>query len=789
MSASSGSVWRRRLVVFSAVFLALVFAAGAAVVLHLRASLPRLSGELAFSKLNRPVVIERDRDGVPTFTAESEADLAFALGFVHAQERFFQMDLARRAGVGELAALFGPPALPVDRARRVHRFRARARATFERLPEARKTQLTAYAAGVQAGMDDLGALPYEYVILGATPEPWRPEDAFCVAYSMFFVLQDSSGQAELRRSAIERALPAGLAALALSPGSRWDAAIDKSVLPLPPIPALADDPRPESTPSEEPESEPVPGSNNWAVSGRVATHGGAMVANDMHLSLRMPNIWFRARLRVTGDDGYEATGVTLPGAPLMVAGSNGSIAWGFTNAYIDTSDLVSLEPGETADTYKTPDGSRPFERHVEQIEVNGAASEPLTVLDTIWGPVLGRDLTGRQVALRWIAHEPNGNNVGLANMVQAETIEDAIAVAHGSGMANQNVMIAAKDGRIAWTLSGLIPLRPEGCEGARPVSWADGRCVWLGFASSTEVPRVIEPPDGRLWTANNRIIGPDLRGPVRYRNPAVGARAAQIRDGLFAKPKLSEADLLAVALDDRAGFLAPWRELMLPRLEGELKNAVENWGGRATPASIGYRVVRSFRGAVLKRLVDPSLAPARALLDGAKDADVRRLRPRNIEHFAWTLLQTRPAHLLPKAFDSWDALLDAAIGDVRARIKKEAGGELSRFTWGAANTLAIRHPLSAFVPFLGKLIDPPRVPVAGDDHMPRVQRPSSGASERFVVSPGKEAQGIFHMPGGQASHPLSPYLHAGHDAWVTGEATPFLPGPTEWTLRLTPGTD
>ena len=783
----------RRFLWVVGVLLALMGLAIGGVVLFVRSSLPRLSGQVVATGLTSSVEIARDEAGVPTITAANDRDLAFAMGFVHGQERFFQMDLLRRAGAGELAALLGPSVLDVDRARRVHRFRTRAKAEMAKLPPKLRDNLNAYADGVAAGLDDLSANPFEYTILGVQPQPWRPEDSLCVAYAMFFTLQDASGQAELRRAAIERALPEPLAGLVLSPGTKWDAPIDGSLLQLPTLSSA--DPTTTATMApgsvtREPPAPAEPGSNNWAVAGDRSVHGGAMIADDMHLALRMPNIWFRVRQKVTAEDGgYDATGVSLPGTPLIVAGSNGHVAWGFTNAYIDTSDLVSLEPGPSPDTYRTPDGPRAYERFDEQIDVRGGEPTTLTVVETIWGPVVGSDLDGRQVALRWVAHDVGANDADLALMVRAKTLEQAARVAAAAGMPSQNVVIAASDGRIAWTLSGRIPKRPDGCSGAVPTSWADGACAWQGAVDLTDHPRVVDPPDGRLWTANNRVVGAKTAGPVRYAAPALGARAWQIREGLMAKDKLSEADLLAVQLDDRAVFLQRWQALMLDTIDTsgpQLRAAVENWDGRAGPRSTGYRVVRAFRQAVLERVVDPLLQPARDLVDSKPDVRVFRLRPRQVEHVAWQLLQTRPRALLPAGADSWDAVLRGAVADVRAKIEDDEVGGLENYTWGARNRLAIRHPLSAALPVVGRWLDAPAAPAAGDRDMPRVQSPTFGASERFVVSPGREEQGVFHMPGGQSGHPLSPYYLKGHDAWLKGEATPFLPGPTRWTLRLAP---
>lgn len=776
------------LVLLGGLFTVVVFAVVGGY-LYLRGSLPQLTGTVTDASLTEPVEIHRDVDGVPTLIAESESDLNFALGFIHAQERFFQMDLLRRAGAGELSGLLGRSTVKVDKQRRRHRFRSRAKASAEALPLHERALLNAYTAGVNAGLNALTTAPFEYALLGSDPEPWRDEDTFCVAYAMFFTLQGKQWQDELRHLAVEQTLPAELAALVLGNTSKWDAAVDESVPILRPLPPASGAGRPVPPAEPEPRSPPIPGSNNWAVAAKHAKHGGAIVADDMHLKLRMPNIWFRAQVQFKHPKAYKATGVFLPGAPLMIAGSNGKIAWGFTNSSIDTADLVVLAPGPESNTYQTPSGPQTFNIIEERIEVRGEPAQTLVVKETIWGPVIGRDFDNRQLALRWTAHSSGSNNLGLRDLTHAETLDAAIAAAQSAGIPNQNVMIASSDGRIGWTISGLIPVRPKDCSGQKPTHWHTKGCAWDGFAEGEQIPSLVDPPNGRLWTANNRIVGPEHQGAVRYQNPALGARASQIRDRLMAQETFSEADFLAIQLDDRALFLGPWQALMLTRLtddrHAELRAVVENWEGRAVPESVGYRVVREFRQAVLARIVDPILAPARKLVQTLDGPEVKHLIPRHIEHLVWQLLEAKPDYLLPSGIDTWDMLLDAAVADVVDII--EANGPLEHFTWGELNRPNIQHPLSSAVPLLGRLIDPPSVLVPGDMYMPRVQQVGThGASERFAVSPGKEEHGIFHMPAGQTGHPLSPYLHAGHEAWAKGEPTPFLPKETKWTLTLRP---
>lgn len=765
---------------------------------RLQASLPALDGERILAGLEGPVTVTRDALGIPTVTAQSEADLYRAQGFLHGQERFFQMDLLRRAGAGELSALLGPAALPADKARRVHRLRFRSQKILATLTDEEATFLRAYTEGVNAGLTALGANPFEYGILRAAPEPWRPEDSLLVIYAMHFDLQDWRGSTDLRRGLVTEALPPKLAAFLDPKGTSWDAPLDHSQFPVPALPIPEDL---HGLTAGTAQAGPVrelpspPGSNNWAVSGKITPHGAAILADDMHLGHGVPNIWYRARMILEGEDGFDVTGATLPGTMGVVAGSNGRIAWGYTNSYIDTSDLVVIEPANVADRYRIPTGSARFERVDEVIEVRGGENESLTVEETVWGPVVLTDWRDRKLALRWIGHDPESANLKTLGFHRVKTIEEGMAVARAAGMPNQNTLLASATGRIAWVISGPIPDR-FGHDGRVPASWADGARGWRGYIGADDVPATVDPDGNRLWTANSRVMG--LEAYARFGDGGYdrGARAAQIRDDLRALDQLAEPDLFRIQLDDRAVFLTRWRKLFLdqlgnpglddPRLDS-LREEVRNWGGHAAVSSAGYRLVRAFRSEVFERVMAPWQARLEAVIGSYDDYPIRGGFSNQVEQPLWTLADTRPEHFLPEGFESWEALFDDAIRGVLASVDRWAGGEPSDFTWGRRNTVRIGHPLSGAVPFLGRLTDVPPTPLPGDRDMPRVQYSGGGASQRLVVAPGHEDKGIFHMPSGQASNPLSPYFNKGHDAWAEGKPTPFLPGPPAYALTLQPG--
>jgi penicillin amidase len=673
---------------------------------------------------------------------------------------------------------------------------------------------------VNAGLVALGAPPFEYLALRAEPVEWRDEDSLLCALAMYRELQGRQPWQESVLGLLGETLPPALADFLAPVGTEWDAPVEGDAIPMPAIPgpevvdlrrtrpvgvagqasgpgpiALATDGFPLGFGPAGAGDDFARGSNNWAVAGKHTAHGGALLANDMHLGISVPNTWYRLSLVFPGADGERrVTGVTLPGSPAVVAGSNGRVAWAFTNSEGDWADLVLLERDPRRfDAYLTAEGPRLLERETETIEVKGEKPETLALESTIWGPVLDRDHRGRRRALAWVALREGGLGTGLDGMAAVGSLEEAQALAAVVGIPNQNFVAADAAGRVGWTIIGRIPRR-VGHDGSVPTSWADGKRGWDGWLAPEEYPRVVDPPGGRVWTANARVVGGEKLAKVGVGGYDLGARQGQIRDGLLALDRASEDDMLRVQLDDRALFLARWRKLLLDVLgpeavakdprRAEGRRLVEAWGGRASVDSVGYRVVRAFRERVRGLVLDPLLAPARA-------KDGKRLRPGTApnarwEGPVWALVTERPAHLLDPKYPSWDALLLAALDGVLEELTTD-GRRLAERTWGERNTTLIRHPLSRAVPQLGAFLDMPRQPLPGDSHMPRFQSPSAGASERFAVSPGREEQGYFHMPCGESGHPLSPHYADGHAAWAKGEKTPFLPGPAVNVLTLVPG--
>jgi penicillin amidase len=805
LSAREAAAWRWIGGVLSGVGLLGVLALLAAYE-TVRASLPDLDDHVATAGLSADVTIERDRRGIPTIDAASRTDAAFATGFAHAQDRYFQMDLTRRMASGRLAELFGDVALEADRGHRRHRFAAVADAVLAALPAEHRAVLDAYTAGVNAGLERLASRPFEYWLLRARPEPWSPRDSLLVVFAMYLKLNDADASLDLQRGLIYDALPRALAEFVYSVAPEWEAPIDGQVAAAMPIPTVeqydlrgvneALVPVRLGMPAVPPGRSAAAtfgnravGSNNWAMAGARTRSGAALVANDMHLGLAIPNTWYRVRLQFRNLAQPDLCGVTLPGAPNLIAGSNGRIAWGFTNSYGDFSDLVLVDRSANGSQYRTAMGWQPLEHHVETIASASGRRERFDVVSTQWGPLLPDTYAGRSLALNWTAQHPEATNLRWLDLERAISVEAALALAPTLGGPVQNFVVGDAQGHIGWTLLGRLPRRGSGYDPTRPADWTLPDSGWNGWLDGAEYPRVYDPPSGQIWTANTRVVGGAALALIGDGSADRGARARQIRDDLEALRDASPDDMLRVQLDDRALYLAPTQRRLVALLDAEaahdsprreeFRDLVAGWNARASAGSVGYRLVRTYRVALERETFEMLVRAARAAHPGAAfQVPAQFARPVD------ELLEHEPPHLLGPPYQSWRgfelAVLDAVLGQLAADCPKG----LARCRWGDYNLVTMRHPLSGALPVFRQQLEMPPVPTSGDNDMPRVHLPGFGASERFAVSPGHEADAYLHMPGGQSGHPLSPFYRAGHKAWLEGRPTAFLPGPARYRQVL-----
>jgi penicillin G amidase len=824
----------------------------------LRASLPKLDGEAHNMGIVATVTIDRDALGIPTIEAANRVDLAYGTGFVHGQDRFFQMDLSRRLAAGQLSELFGEVAVEQDKKARIFRFRQVALDALKQGTPEQRAVLEAYARGVNAGLASLRSRPWEYWVLRSVPQEWRPEDTVLVSHAMWWDLQYGG----LRREMLRQEINARLGGAECEGGwkcglqflyparTQWDAPnAPVGVVNAGPVggadaegagggehggdaaPGTASPAMGGGDPSNVPPPDvldvrgrsandvsapavfaaPVRtavdelkdlglddsnamgiGSNNWAVAGRLTTTGSALVANDMHLTARVPIVWYRARMRIRDSStqpGVDLNGVTLPGAPLLVAGSNGHIAWGFTNSYgqwYRVQKVPCISVGE--DSIQTAGGPLALTVQQEEIRVHGKPSVLFPVKSAAAG-VLFEAHPDKQACwfVNWLAQQPAATNMNLMALEHAASVTQALAIAPTLGIPHQNFVVGDKDGHIGWAIAGRVPVD----NGA---TRANGASPWTTPESH---PHIVDPEAGRIWTANARATDdPAQLALIGGDDVAVGAdydfaaRVRQIRDDLLGmQGPAAPGDMLRIQLDDRAVFLTRWQALLTSLLDADavanqprraqFKRLVADWNARASVDSVGYRLVRAYHERLERETWKMLLVALR--VESQEDSEV----PSQFEPALWRLVNERPLHMLAANYGDWRQFLLEQVDATIAGLQ-ETCPELARCSWGAHKLVRVRHPLSGSLPFLSRLLDMPAVELPGDHDMPRVQDGTIGASERFAVSPGHEEQGYLHMPGGQSGHPLSPYYRAGFMDWANGTPVPFLPGASQHRLTLQP---
>lgn len=799
--------------IFKLIILLLVISS-ISIYLILRSSLATLEGDI-YAHVRNAVEIDRDKNGVPTIRAQTREDLSFGLGYLHAQERLFQMDLLRRNSAGELAEMFGAVALPHDKKIRVHQFRARAEQYVRNIAPEYAEVLNQYTKGVNQGIADLASRPFEYWLLNKTPSKWRPADSLLVLYSMYIDLQHEDGAREKLLGRLKQNLMPDVFQFLTPKGSQWDASIDGSKythvdipnnkLELTPILQTLSHQAFQDKATDDAlfidAHEALKGSNNWAVSGALTASGSAIVADDMHLGIGVPNIWYRASLRFDKEGVPVAVdGVTLPGVPVTVVGSNHKVAWGFTNSYGDWNDLITLKLDESGTQYLTPDGFTPFDVNTETILINDQSPIQIEIKKTMWGPVIGANQHGELIAMRWVAHDKEGVNFDLLDLEHADSIEDAITIANGAGIPAQNMVVGDADGNIAWTIAGAIPQKSKTSLTAveqwqHPQDWSTGEFKWLGYLPENAYPVIKNPKQQRIWTANSRVVGGDMYAQIGNGGYALGARSQQIRNRLMAKKQFTEKDLFAIQNDTKADFLVRWHQLLNDQILTpefvkkyqleSVKSALMAWQQQAAVDSVGYLFVRQFRIEVRTQL----FADLQQQLFDAQPTNKINLRliRHQLEVPMWQMITQQPRHLLPQQYPDWGTFLQQMVINTETQLLTQFG-DLKSATWGNYNTTKIQHPLSKAIPALSGLLDMPNQAASGDSYMPKVQGRSFGASQRMVVTPGQEHNGIMQMPVGQALHPLSPYFGAGHDDWLNEQPTPLLPTETKYKMRLIPKT-
>jgi penicillin amidase len=769
---------RRKLLYGLAGLLALLIVAAAAGRWWLGRGTPDLEADGTIAGLAAPVEVWRDSMGVPHVWAASEADLFRAMGYVHAQDRLFQMEMFRRVADGRLAEMLGAELVETDRFLRTVGM-GRAAGEHERLlaPEQR-AMLQAYADGVNAWTQARrGTLPPEFVTLRVRPEPWTVGNSLSIAKIMAWDLAewnlglDLQGAVdavgEERAADLFPAYPdSGLNIL--GDDARWrgrgEGAPAAAAAPVPRVSGRVPLPRVPPLALEILDGVSIArASNSWVIGGERTASGKPILANDMHLALRAPPIWYLAALH---GGGLNVTGMTLPGVPVVVAGHSDRVAWGFTNAYVDDTDFFveEVNPDEP-NRYRTPSGWAEMTVRVDTIRVKGAEPVLHTVRWTRNGPVLSdveRRGGDRVLSMRWASHEPSGEVGALLGMNRARSADEFLQALRGFDNPHQNVVFADADGRFGYWMAGRVPVR-RGGDGVLPVPGWTGEGEWTGWLDFDQHPHVLEPADGFVVTANNRQVGPEYPHHIsaQWADPF---RAMRIRQLVEAGSRFTADEVAAQQMDVRD----VWALGHLPRAVAAAERAgdsasaglLRGWDGQAgtgsRPAALFYTWYDELRARVGHdefgdaRVYFPRSAFDRLLAAGGG---------------AWADDVRTPE------VETLDALEVEAMRTAVERVDGRA--------WGELHTVTVAHPMgsvAALERILGLNIGP--FPSAGATHTVNVAgwggreppfRVGHGASQRHVVDMADvDGAGGFVLPGGQSGVPFSRHYADQMPLWRDG---------------------
>ena len=760
--------WFKRITI--TIMLLIVTAIGL-VYLLLSSSKAQLDGSIIANSLSSPVTIARDQYGMVKIIGSNQLDAFYAQGYAHGQDRFFQMDLLRRNAAGELSELFGEGALSRDKKARFHQFRQRAQRALALFPDNQRAVVESYTRGVNAALDAYPIAPFEYLLTGSTMRPWKAEDSLLAIYSMYMDLQGSQVDRDLMLTYLHSEYGQEMVDFLLSP-SPYQAAIDGSTLPLneqaiPELPLVTSAMTFIDEPWFDYFEEADIGSNNWAVSAQHTKNERALLANDMHLGLNLPAIWYRAQIQYPHDgEDITVVGVSLPGAPGIIVGSNLHAAWGFTNANVDNVDWIALP-----DDYATTT--------VNETIVTTEGSEDFAITMSEYGPV--QTIDGQRFALRWVAHTDYAVSFDLLDLAHAHSVDSLMDVAQHIRIPVQNMMMADSQGQVAYRLTGAVTSRaPLQSHALSTSQFATVENAWQQPEMFTPIYR--SPTHHKLWTANARVLSTSEMSRYGDGGYALGPRGVQIANRLKAQKTFDEQDFLALQLDNRAIYMKTWRDILLATLEqaddpqyDQAILALQNWQACACADDVGYTLARYFRTQVMYELMTP-------LYQTAKQAGVRFSSiNRHLDTAVLRLLEEQPTSWLAGNYKSYEklklAMYQQTINKLASKmqlIQTNKQIDLSQFTWGKVNELNIRHPISRQVPVLAKYLDMRPVPGFGDSFMPGVQNGTHGASQRFIVQPGLEENGFMSLPGGQSGHPLSKYYDAGFEVYAEHQGLPLL---------------
>ena len=772
-------------------------AAGAAWLMIYRA-LPQTAGTAPLDGLSQPVTVDRDARGVPHIRASSLEDLVEAQGYVAAQDRLWQMDVLRRMGAGELSEIFGPNTLELDQQFRRLGLRHVAEREASTLDGERRSVLEAYTRGVNRFIEEHNRrLPVEFFLLRYKPKPWTPVDSMLILGYMYESLTVTWPK-EINRDIVsvrvdpdrveemyavdspdDRVVVGGEApspskpSHSSAPSAKKPSATTRNRaqgtivdMPIRSISDLWDEAQGILTSFAE-ESREAIGSNNWVVDGTHTASGKPMLANDTHLDLTMPSIWYMVHLTAPG---WNVEGFALPGEPLVQIGHNDRIAWGFTNTGADVQDLY-LERFDDDHPRQYLANGKYVEAKVvtERIKVRGQADTLIDVISTRHGPVV-RSQGGRMYALRWTALEPGALSHSYMWMGHAQNWQEFRESLRDVSGPAQNVVYADVDGNIGFIVPGWIPIRKSG-NGEVPVPGDTDEYEWTGYIPFDDLPQVLNPPGGIIVTANARVVGPGYKYYLtdNWESPY---RTERIFDLLKDRKDLRPADMNAiqndvVALNDKSlgDAIAHAAETVKPKdpRTSQIIAGLAKWDGSANADSVETSFVEVTRDAFMRNLLTPYLGASTDLYQGRGSVFIDRI------------LRDRPEKWLPPGYHNFDELLIASADQATALMDATTRSkELSAWQIGKLNMLTMDHPLGQ-TGILHRILSIGPLVQSGSAYAPKAMTHTHGPAMRFVADLANWDRSLMEINSGESGEIGSRHYRDQFTEWFAGRgiAAPF----------------
>lgn len=758
--------------------------------------LPQTKGELALPGLHNKVEVLRDRWGIPHIYAQNTHDLMFAQGFVHAQDRLWQMEFQRRLVAGRLSEIVGEPTIQVDRWLRILSMRRMAEQGVDLLKPEVRAFLEAYAAGVNARIEQ-GRLPVEFTLLRHRPEPWTLVDSLSWAKMLSWQLSVNWESELLRAQLIDRLGPERAAELepgyldrcpTIMPEGVDYAHIGDGAL------KRAD----ETRPFMGPPSHAGLGSNNWALAGERTASGAPLLANDMHLLMSIPSIWYENHL-VGG--GIQVTGVSLPGIPGIISGHNGRVAWGYTMGFDDVQDLYveRLRHGEDGHVEYEYKGEW-LEAEVirEEIKVKGGSTVTEEVIITRHGPIINSLVNQGEVAraesplaLRWTSLEPEATVNALVGIMSASDCHEFHEALRDWVAPLLNIVSADVEGNIAYSHPGQVPLRAKG-DGTVPVPGWTGEYEWMGYIPFAELPHLVNPPQGYIATANNRIVDDDYPHFLTTEDLFGADRAQRITELIEARDRIDVAytkkmqfDQLSVAAREVQRYL---KQLDVAG-DGDLIaviSLIRAWDGRITAESPAATIYEVF----IRRMIYLSLA------DKLGDLTIRYAGKGPVPELVETsvfgarsrmwleeTLQIPDSHWFDLGNgETRNDVMRLALRETVDYLRRELGPRIDDWGWGRLHTLTYSHPLGQVKP-LDRLFNRGPYPVGSDNStiwaalatFYDLSNPDIvGPPFRFIADMGDLRRSYGLLAPGQSGQPGSKHYDDQIQPWFTAGYHPML---------------